>query len=399
MKRITALFIAMLLLAACGADVTEPEELPSLEGWQASAMHETDGVVDETPEIITTTPPATTAPPRTTTPRRTTTTPPKPPTPEPTPSPEPLTEIEEVALLVERFSSAPFNLMPAFDDINEIPIKYFIRLYYWSAWFSHNIKDFFDFEYTEEQMEELNADFEWNWFYMARGVYPHRIEEYVRENYNTNFSIEHYDFSVINDNDKRKPGAWVALSLSALWDEEEQAVIYLYNGNVGGGYGTSSTVLKTYKEDDVYYAVSVDCEFNSFLILVEGYFLHTVQKNENGGFIMVSKKEIDINEMSFTEEELDELKKSWVGEIIGENNRFIISQGELDEIIREVLDSLDSSEELYTMWKILVIDGEYYSFWVRYNTYDENEQQIWETFGTIMVNAFTGEAHFEAYDE
>jgi len=451
MKRITALLIAMaVLLGACSTDVTEPEEFPSLEGWQASAMHEPDGVVDEPPRPITT-------------PRRTTTTPPKPSTPEPPPpyisaeeakqaarntidpndefnyhfefhnswsseidgvhyysghwrsSPGgeflgmlyvdrltsevflnvngkfmtlPLDELTEVLLFVRRFNEMNlFKYIPAFSHINEIPLENIIKM------FERNFdREAADFQYTEEQLEKLEHH------RPAYGVYPSTIERFIREKYNPDFNIGHYDFNIINNHGR---GLWLSFDYIALWDEETGAVAFAYIGSAGGGAGSGSTVLKIEQEGDLFYAVTVDTwgGHTSRGIGLEGYFLQTVRKNENNGLIMLSKQAIDINDGFFTEEEINDIKDSfWIADEIIIDGRFVISAEEVYNIIKSIADNIDSDEEL-KWWKPELIDG-YFTTSIYYGGYNETAL-LWDGtyIGYVTINALTGEAHFEERED
>jgi hypothetical protein len=307
----------------------------------------------------------------------------------------PFDETTELIYFVQNFNGADFNLIPAFNDINEIPLEYFIRLHGYIN---------YDFEYTEEQIDELNADFERQWFYRAHGVYPSRIEAYIRENYNINFNINHYDFNVINnDNDKNEwsikyyPGLWASVGLSVVWDEEAGAFIYIINNGLSGGNGTFCRVFKIEQDGDKFYVIAADMRVSEYVVFVEGYFLHTVRRNENGDFNIMSKQVIDVNEISFTEEELDEIKSwSWIGEAIIVEGRFAMTRLEIDEIIEKVLEDVDSDEEL-DWWRPELTDG-YYSTSVYYTVPNDRDRVDLIYIGRITINALTGEAHFEPYE-
>jgi len=233
----------------------------------------------------------------------------------------PVDEITEALLFVERFNSMNlFDAMPAFDHINEIPLSHILKMYeksfgssyYWII--DEIIPPLADFQYTEEEVEKFE-----NHIPIAYGIYPGSVEKFIREKYNPDFRIGHYDFSVIKD-------LCLSYNYKAVWDAEKDAVAFVYVGSAGGGFGSFSTVLKIEQEGDTFYTVTAeDNSCHCCSTEIYGYSLQTVQKNETGGFIMLSKQAINITEVSFTEEELNDIKAlPWIGDIIIEQGGYIL---------------------------------------------------------------------------
>ncbi|MCL2638139.1 MAG: hypothetical protein FWD48_07165 [Oscillospiraceae bacterium] len=366
MKKIIALLLTVIFFVACGGEIVETlttpppdggtppqegneqainnNEFPSLEGWQTNGEAASDGVVDEPEPII-------------------------------------LDDITRVSLLIEEFNSASFYIMPSFDDINEIPMENFIALYIRTS-------DYFDFEFTEEQLNEMNSGLEREgWFGRAGGVFPQTLENFIRENYNNHFNIEGFDFSVINNEYIYYPGQWISIGRSAIWDEKTGALIYLFNWDATGGIGTFCRVLNTYLKDDVYHIISADILVAEYTYVVENYFLHTAEENENGGFNITSKQLIDINEVIFTDEDIERIKDLSAYDLIMVENKPILTYEEIREIAESALDSDN----------IRISEFHNYSSLGWSLSYDKEEEKnyyivgIYPKIGEVIINKATGE--------
>jgi hypothetical protein len=299
----------------------------------------------------------------------------------------PLDELTEILLFVERFNSISFwSNLPAFSHINEIPAEYIIKI------FDRGFRnDMADFEYTEEQLMELSFQ-DNRGYHGIYGIYPGTIEKYIQEKYNPDFRIGNYDFNFIDSfQDWNDGNLWLGIGREAVWDAERGALLLIRYESAGGGAGSGSAVLKIEQEDDIFRVYTVD-DWGSHGIIgivLEGFFLQTVEKRENGGFIMISKQEIDINEVSFTEEELNDIQKSWRGQEILIDGVFVMSTAKVDEIIKGIVDSIDSDEDLE--WSRPELYEGIFSTYIWYGEYNH--------VGFIKINALTGEAYFEPRSE
>ncbi|MCL2020181.1 MAG: hypothetical protein FWG70_10560 [Oscillospiraceae bacterium] len=255
-------------------------------------------------------------------------------------------ELLDLAAFVENFNGGYFNLMPVFNDINEIPLKYFITLYHYVNGYRG------DYEYTYEEIEEFKIKNSYlddeRLYYNAHGVETTTIENYMQNNYNSDFNTRHYDWSSIN-------GVGVNIHCTAIWEEERNAVLYVYDGMVSGGNGTECMVIKTEKKDEIYYAVAVDYKTINYQGYIEGYYLNTVKKNDNGDFNIISKQPVDIKTVYFTEEELNYLKSI---DVLMIEDEFIISTTEAKNIVKRIRN--DENSDYYINYFFDNIEDNYY---------------------------------------
>jgi hypothetical protein len=300
----------------------------------------------------------------------------------------PLDELTEAILFVQSFNSMViFDIhVPAFNHINEIPLENILKMF--ERRFNSEAADF---QYTEEQLGRF-GEFD-NPHVRAYGIYPNTIESFISHRYSPDFKIGHYDFNILNTYQSGwhgKPGLWLSYDYNAVWDTETDAVVFIYTYGGGGGFGYSSMALKTEQDGDTFRIITVDYWSNhAGPSHVAGYYLQTVQRNENGDFNILSKQPVDINEASFTEEELNEINKFWLSEEIIRENKFVITQSEAKEIIIKTIDNIVFDDEI-DWGSPELIDG-YYSSHIWYGEYN--------FIGIVTINAITGEAHFEAYEE
>ncbi|MCL2019729.1 MAG: hypothetical protein FWG70_08225 [Oscillospiraceae bacterium] len=303
----------------------------------------------------------------------------------------PLTEKEELAVFVESFTLGQnyVFLMPPFDNINEISAKDIVHFYYYFGFYSDS-NTIFDFEYTQEQLENKNLypDIPEYWSYLsiigAKGVKPYRIEEYIQKQYNTDFNIQDYDFSDVN--------YWLDAFCNVRWEEETGAIVYIYNDTVTGGNGVSCHTLKTEFDESLYYTITVDIITAEYTSYVEGYYLNTVRKNEDGRFNIISKQPVNINDISFTEEEFDKIKEMpWYGDIIMIDDKFVITLNEA----RKAIEDIPQENEMLTFGTIigsLEENLKYYNFSIY--EYREDERHY---LAFYCIDKITGEAYL--YDQ
>ncbi|MCL2109630.1 MAG: hypothetical protein FWH20_09845 [Oscillospiraceae bacterium] len=248
--------------------------------------------------------------------------------PDPTLDPEPqepapLTELEEIALFVERFNAMPmYSMLPAFDDISQIPPEHIIIRFYWDilpGTFSDNdpetLAGFEFFVYDEADYERIGAE---KIFpdEIIRGFPPEAIVQYMREQFNPDFSAENYDFSVINIGRgpwESEDAFFISHGCKAFWDEAEKAVAFIPLNSAGGGFGVFSDTLAVRElENGLYHVITIDVFHNHGQFpYIEDYFINTVRKNADGSFAIISKQVVDINEITFTDEELDEIRAAF----------------------------------------------------------------------------------------
>jgi hypothetical protein len=373
MRKIIILLIAGLLFTACNNNAV-PEEMP----------------ITEEPVITTTTSVAipvttTTTPPITTTALITTTPPPEPALPFIS-----LDETVNAIIFVQSFNSmSAFDAVPVFENINEIPTEFIVKMF---------DKGFYietaDFEYTEEQLKELNLYNENLRNLKAYGIFPSTVEHYIKEKYNPFFNVGHYDFSVINvHQDWGFPfGLFLSIGQMAAWDEESGALIYLRYDSAGGGVGSQSVALKVKQEDDMFYVITVDFfSAHGNIFYVQGYYLHTIQSKNNDGFIMLSKQEIDIKDITFTEEEIENAKDFWASELILIENKFVMTAAQADKITQEIVSELALGTEVY--WhRPNLYQGFYDGYYVVHIMHEDSR------IGIVTINAITSEWHYEAYN-
>ena len=162
----------------------------------------------------------------------------------------------------------------------------------------------------------------------------------------------------------------------AFWDDVEKAVAIIPIYSAGGGFGTfNKTLAIREQENGLYHVVTVDF-FDSHgpTFWVEDYFINTVRKNADGSFAMISKQSVDINEISFTDEELDEIRAAFPVEytewdrpvLIGD--RFVLSYTQL----REIAAGLNMGDVSYSNYR--VVDGVHY-LQIGFNR--EGEGAVW----------------------
>jgi hypothetical protein len=302
----------------------------------------------------------------------------------------PLNEITKAVIFIQRFNNMPSSRqpVPAFNNINEIPVELILDMF---------LKEFYienaDFEYAEEQFVNFGVIGATD----AYGIYPKTIENYIKEKYNPDFTIEHYDFNILNTYEDRRWGRGLSLGreVRAVWDGENNTVVFIFINNAGGGASYSSTVLKIEPESDIFHAITADTWANyqgGFFVV--GYFLQTIKRDIDGSFIILSKQEIDINDGFFTEEEINGIEfPSWVGEKIIKENKFVMTRSEANEIIKEVADTIIFDGELW--WYPILNEG-YYVAYVRHYIYDdEGREERMINVAEIYVNAVTGDIRFE----
>ena len=316
----------------------------------------------------------------------------------------PIDEMSRFLIFIEVFNSMPqFTSIPAFNDINEIPLSHILKLYENNYDIGYDYIVGHDFEY-EEQIEKFpDGVIVHN---KAYGVYPKTIEEVIKKRYNPEFKIEHYDFNSIMDNSgsvfyaDEYGGLYLSYQYKVVWDEENKAFAFIPIYSAGGGHGAGCITLKTYKENDTYYAVTFDYWSTIQYFEIKGYYLSTVKKNENDEFIIISKTPIDINTISFTDEEIADFR--WKDEFMFDN-KFFMPGVETKKIIENFMSNIVSDEELYydmdfnEYWFRKEVYGEpYINCYLAYIRYDDADGKT-QTIGKYYVDMVTGEVY--PYDE
>ncbi|MCL2633175.1 MAG: hypothetical protein FWD34_01535 [Oscillospiraceae bacterium] len=250
-------------------------------------------------------------------------------------TPLPFDEAMQAAFFIKRFNQMPhYTPLAAFNHINNIPLENLIRIF---------IRDFnieeADFQYTEEQFEKfIKADTESD-IVQAYAITPETIESFIKENYSPDFSISGYNLSNLNNHEDYwgRTGLPVNTGCRVLWDNENETIAVLLTNDASGATYYNSLIIKIEQSDNIYQAVSADYQYgyHGYFYLV-GYFLHTIEKTDDGKFIIISKQLININDIEFTEEELVDIGSYRIGKEILTDGEFVTNFGseyayEIDE--------------------------------------------------------------------
>jgi hypothetical protein len=220
MKKLIAVLITIIMalsLTACGetsAPAVVPSEFPSEEGWQVSAVHEPDGVVDEptpTPEDsprLSETPPSE----REATPRLSET----PPSERGTP---PREKISPEWFIRNADAGSVFGILPHFDDPNTIPLSTLLP-------FAQKLGEIPSIAYSDEDIERLFGDYRDSLGYEVLGYKPEDADAFLKENFNPGFSIESHDYRSFDFRTNTD-------FFDVTWDEEA-GMLVTYMGVSGG---------------------------------------------------------------------------------------------------------------------------------------------------------------------
>jgi hypothetical protein len=219
--------------------------------------------------------------------------------PEPAPEPEPFSGIKSVEEFVKADSGDFTWILPYFNNVNDIPLNILI-----------------DFGITRLNLERSNIGidpierlFDENIIHTYYQINPFLIDENLKMYFNSDFSIESYDYKSYNVD-------YPEFSLRRLiWDEENNIIVVLVLNFGSAGYNRNN-ILDVFEIDDVYYVITESFWYNvyefpgyevEFSYVRENideydqrriwgyrYNIYTFIFNENGNVNLLSKQPYDM---------------------------------------------------------------------------------------------------------
>ncbi|MCL1867205.1 MAG: hypothetical protein FWF82_07340, partial [Oscillospiraceae bacterium] len=191
-----------------------------------------------------------------------------------------LTSDEEVlADYVQRLCDV-WGSFPTFEDINDVDmwiiLQQYINMQCWD-WSDTSLFSSVEgqFHYEGEELERLTGhDY---YFGVVMGVAPDKLETFMREYFNPNFSIESYKYR-----EKEKFN----------WDEQKGLIIHqIYGGSPHMDYGAD--IVEIRKEKDVWHVYAIVTAWDEGVHYMNSTLIHyTFTKNANGNFNIMSMREV-----------------------------------------------------------------------------------------------------------
>ncbi|MCL2633250.1 MAG: hypothetical protein FWD34_01915 [Oscillospiraceae bacterium] len=179
---------------------------------------------------------------------------------------QPFTDEVILSEFVQRICDAR-AMMPYFNDINDVQLITILHQYFNAYGWDWN--DTSVFSDGEDQHHYIDDDY----FGVKLGVSPARLNSFMQEYYNPDFSIESYDYKAIT-----------------MWDSERGLIV----GSIYGGglhMWRSSHITEIREENGIYsvYALKVEWGDGYYITDME-YILCTFTRNDNGNFNIMSKQ-------------------------------------------------------------------------------------------------------------
>ena len=195
-----------------------------------------------------------------------------------------LTSDEEVLTdYIERLCDVSAHF-PTFEDINDVGLWTVISQYVHLQCHDFYDTSFFSsvegqFQYDGEELKRVTGNDDY--FGYVMGVAPDKLETFMREYYNPDFSIESYEYKEAE---------------RCRWDEQKGLIVWqLYGGSPH--YSYSSKVIEIREENDVWHVYAIVTGWDDFVYSYDFVPYHyTFTKNANGNFNIMSMREVPESE-------------------------------------------------------------------------------------------------------
>jgi hypothetical protein len=255
MKKILALLIAVILLAGCASEqiipLVEPDvgdgDLDVPKEYEPEIVEEDEPEPDESETETDEEPPTII---------------------ENDPVP-PLTD-EEISILkdfVQRVCRVR-GMLPYFDDIKDVELRIILQQYFNAYGWDWSDTDVFSDGENQHHYSDEETN---NYFGSVLGVSPARLDEYMKEYYNPDFSIENYDYKTMS------------------WDDERELIV----GSIYGGsphWWVDTRTIEIREENGEYHVYALKISWSDGWFQYMEYIHCTFTKNTNGNFNIMSKQ-------------------------------------------------------------------------------------------------------------
>jgi len=210
-------------------------------------------------------------------------------TDEPQPAKPAPQQTEEEILLTEFVGRvcAVRGMMPYFNDIKDVELRTFLQQYFNVYGWDWSDTDVFSdgaeqHHYNNDEVEQLRGS---AYFGAVLGVSPARLDNYMQEYFNPDFSIESYDY-------KNMPS-----ESGIIWDSERELIVSFIYGGSPHMWRSSHIIEISEPETGIYSVYALKVEWG------EGYYITNMEyircvftRNVNGNFNIMYKRLVPQNE-------------------------------------------------------------------------------------------------------